>query len=123
MEIHQPDEKAISTIRILDKHTEHAGIFFGMLPADTGRGMCPACDSRLVVTLPKKRTALNAVQITTKQHKRRRNQTEAYHKKVQKRWDKRAKTDKRFQVAGQPMQLVVDMALLKFAEPYGTNHA
>ena len=78
----------------------------------------------MVVTLPKKRSALNAMQITTKQHKRRRNQTEAYHKKVQKRWDKRAKTDKRFQVASKPQVIVIDTSVLnQLAAPYVGNNA
>lgn len=43
---------------------------------------------------------------------------------VQIREDKRAKTDKRFQVASAPMTLVLDTSILnKFAAPYGGNHA
>jgi hypothetical protein len=114
----------MSTVKFFDQHARNGAIFFGMLPTDTGRGMCPACDSHMLLTVPKKRSTVNAVQITTKQHKRRRNQTEAYHKKVQKRWDKRAKTDRQFQVAGQPMTLAMDTSVLKnFAAPYGGTHA
>lgn len=54
------------------------------------------------VLKPRSRTFTNVVEIQPKQHKRRRNQTEAYHKKVQKRWDKRFKTEAKFQVASQP---------------------
>jgi len=56
----------------------------------------------LKMTMLKKRVPVNAVEITVRQHKRRRNQTEAYHKKVQKRWDKRSNKDTKFQVVSQP---------------------
>jgi len=39
---------------------------------------------------------VNAIELTPKQHKRRRGQTAAYHKKVQKRWNKRALKDPEF---------------------------
>lgn len=56
----------------------------------------------LKMTMLKKRVSMNAVEITVRQHKRRRNQTETYHKKVQKRWDKRSKKETKFQVVSQP---------------------
>lgn len=40
---------------------------------------------------------LNVLEIKPRQHKKRRNQTEAYHRKIQKRWDKRAKKELSFQ--------------------------
>lgn len=57
----------------------------------------------LKMTVLKARKPVNAVEITVRQHKRRRNQTEAYHKKVQKRWDKRSKKETKFQVVSKPM--------------------
>jgi hypothetical protein len=114
----------MSTVKFFDQHARSGAIFFGMLPTDTGRGMCPACDSHMLLTVPKKRSTVNAVQITPKQHKRRRNQTEAYHKKVQKRWDKRSKTDPRFQISGKHQVIVVDTSVLnRLAAPYGASHA
>ena len=106
-------------LKILD-HAEIATRFF-MPSTNTERGGCPACDSHMTLTVPKKRSTVNAVQITTKQHKRRHSQTESYHKKVQKRWDKRAKTDPRFQVSGRPKQLTMSTALLKFVESHKSN--
>lgn len=57
----------------------------------------------LKMTVLKARKPVNAVEITVRQHKRRRNQTEAYHRKVQKRWDKRSKKETKFQVVSKPL--------------------
>lgn len=91
-------------VKILDQHERNAALFFGVDRAREGTGQCASC----LIMVPKKRTAVNAVQITPKQHKQRSNQTAAYHKKVQKRWDKRAKTDPKFQVAGTPVTMVLN---------------
>lgn len=39
---------------------------------------------------PGKTTYIPAVQICSRKHKHRRNQTLAYHRRIQKKWDKRA---------------------------------
>lgn len=55
----------------------------------------------------KPRVQQHAVEITPRQHKRRRGQTDAYHKKVQKRWNKRAKSDSKFQISSTPKVIIV----------------
>lgn len=55
-----------------------------------------------------KKRPLNAVQITPRQHKRRRGQSLAYHTRVQKKWNKRSAFDKKFQVASNPIVLMLD---------------
>jgi hypothetical protein len=50
------------------------------------------------IFLSKKILPCTLMQIESVKHKKRRNQTDAYHKKIQKRWDKRSKKDPKFQI-------------------------
>lgn len=60
---------------------------------------------------------VNVLEKKAKQHKKRRNQSEAYHKRVQKKWDKKAQYDP------EPKQLVaparLTARLMEFAASYG----
>ena len=50
----------------------------------------PTCNLCTVQGSPIVRLNLNAVVTTPKQHKKRRNQSDAYHRRIQKKWNKRA---------------------------------
>lgn len=69
------------------------------------------CDLMVVV---KPRTAVNALKLGARQHKKRRNQTLAYHKRVQKKWTKRfLKGDPKFVIAeGPPVVVSFDLDAL-----------
>lgn len=80
------DLRGLSTIRILP----HADSFFSF-SATQRNGKQIRCD--LTSSKPRSRMLTNALSITARVHKKRKHQTDAYHKRIQKKWSKRVATE------------------------------
>jgi hypothetical protein len=76
-----PDVHAEMFAKVVDlSNVEPVDILFGLEKSE-----CPTCADLVMV---KKRVNQNALKLDAKQHKKRRNQSESYHRRVQKKWDR-----------------------------------
>ena len=61
------------------------------------------------------RAQYNALQLDAKQHKKRRNQSEAYHKRIQKKWNKQAAANNQYKPVVLSLPRKVNDAIAKLA--------